>query len=142
MATKQDRKASVADIAKQVASAMQKGIDAEVEVTDNGKLRETNSKGEMLLCEVTMPRGNNMPDPQVVTINEEIRWVRRGVKTIVPWYFVEHLLLNIERKYRQEIDVATGKNVVTFDDIPALSFTWLPVDPNPSGYKIGPQAAE
>ena len=104
MASKAQRKDDVANLVANVAKELTTQIDKEVEVVDNGKMLKTNTKGEMLMCEFTLQKRVGQPDPLCITINDEVRWVKRGAKVIVPWYLVEHMLHNVERKFRQEKD--------------------------------------
>jgi hypothetical protein len=131
MTTKAQRKQEVAELVASVAEQLQDTIDQQVVVEDNGKLFKLNTKGEMLLCELTLHKREGAPDPQCITINEEFRWVKRGHKVVVPWYVVEHLKLNIERKFHQEKDPTTGKSIVVSEEVPAETFSYKPIDPAP-----------
>lgn len=138
MASKAQRKDDVANLVANVAKELTTQIDKEVEVVDNGKMLKTNRKGEMLMCEFTLQKRPGQPDPLCITINDEVRWVKRGAKVIVPWYLVEHMLNNIERKFRQEKD-QNGKNVVVFDDMTTEQFQYREIDPAEGCYVEGPK---
>ena len=140
MATKTQRKAAVADAVADVAKTLVEQIDREVEIVDNGKLLKTNKHGKMLMCEVTLQKAPGKPDPQCFTVNDEIKWVKRGAKVVVPWYFVEHMLHNVERKYRQEVDPADArKKIVLFDDMTTEAFNYREIDPADGVFVEGPR---
>ena len=93
------------------------------------KLRMKNSQGKMLMCELTLQRRKDAPDPQCVTVNEERYYLPRGVKAIVPWYFVQHLMLNVQRDFRTE--KVDGKPVLKAEDVLAEVFSFREIDPAP-----------
>jgi len=129
--SKQTQKEQVDAIASAVAETMKKTIDEQVDTTkDDSKLFYKNAEGKMLMCELTMARRENAPDPFLTTTNEEIRWIKRGQPVIVPWYVVDQLKNNKERKFRTEKD-EQGKKVVVFEDIPTESFQYHAINPAP-----------
>jgi hypothetical protein len=82
----------------------------------------------MLTCKLTIQKRVGAPDPLCVTINEEFRWIKRGLECIVPWYLILHLRNNIERRFTQGTD-ETGKKIVIVEDAQAEPFTYRPIDP-------------
>lgn len=128
--SKQTQKEQVDAIANAVASSMKATIDAQVEAKDESKFTFKNADGGILMCELTMARRENAPDPFLTTTNEEIRWIKRGQPVIVPWYVVDQLRNNKERKFRKEKD-EQGKNVIAFEDIPTESFQYRAINPAP-----------
>src|SRR5574337_1937065 len=102
--------------------------------SDNGKLYMKNTEGKMLKCEFTLARKKDAPDPLSITVNEERYYIPRGTKAIVPWYFVQHMLLNVERKFRTDYELTgTGikKPVLKAEDQQTEAFTYKPIDPAP-----------
>ena len=130
MATKAQQKQQVDAISAAVAKTMKASIDAVPDVIDNGKLDKQNADGGVLMCELTVARREKAPDPFLVTVNEEIRWIKRGAKVIVPWYVVVQMKNNIERKFLREKD-EQGKNVVVHEDMPTESFQYQMINPAP-----------
>lgn len=92
------------------------------------KMAKVDTDGKMLMCEFTLGKRPGHPDPLCITINDEVRWVKRGAKVRVPWYLVEHMLHNIERKFRQEKD-GQGNNIVVHDDMTSEPFQYRPINP-------------
>jgi hypothetical protein len=92
------------------------------------QMQKTDTKGAMLMCEFTLAKREGAPDPLVITVNKEIKWLKRGATVKLPWYFVEHMLNNIERKFRQEKG-PDGKKFVVYDDMPTEAFSYLPINP-------------
>jgi len=134
MATAQTK--AVSKKAAQAALAsVAKGIMDEIEAdhvdTTDYKLGKTNSKGGVLMCKFTLQPREKAPNPLCITVNEEIRWVPRGVEVVVPWYVVTHMKANIETRYKKEKDPATGKNIVTPYLSPSEPFNYNPIDPAP-----------
>lgn len=132
MTTKAQRKQDVAKIATKIVAGMSQEIEAQEDHEDSEAARnaKTNTKGTMLMCELTLAKRAGMPDPQVITVNREIKWVKRGAKVVVPWYFIEHLLHNVERKFRQEPDPTDSrKRIVAHDDTETESFNYRMIDP-------------
>lgn len=125
-------------VAAAIVAAMSQ-VQADPEVRDDGKMTQQNTKGEMLMVEMTVAKRIGAPDPLCITINEEFRWVKRGKQVIVPWYVAEFLSTNIERKYRQEKD-EHGVNQTIAEDMLAEPFQFRMIDPAP-GSKVGGQAA-
>jgi hypothetical protein len=131
VSSKNEQKKQVDEIASAVAKTMKATIDAKDDgPVNNGKLDKVNTEGKMLMAELTVARREGAPDPYLITVNEEIRWIKRGKQVIVPWYCVEQMKNNIERKFRKEKD-DQGKNVVVFDDLPTESFLYRAIDPAP-----------
>ncbi len=130
MVTKTEQKKQIDKVTAQVAKAMGAVIDAQVEVQDNGKLDKLNADGTMLMCSVTFPKRPFADDPHVQTINDEVRWFRRGHAKIVPWYVVAAIKDNVERKFRQEKN-DQGQNIVVSDEMPTESFTYEMINPAP-----------
>lgn len=94
------------------------------------KLKKTNSKGEMLMAKFRLPKRPGYPDPLCITVNDEVRWVKRGYWVKLPWYVVEHMAHNIERKFRQEKDPNGGvAPLVVYDDMTAEPFEYQLIDP-------------
>ena len=101
-ATKTQQKAQAAKIVENVTKQLNAQIDAQIEVVDDGKRQFVNKDGGILQCEITLARATGAPDPLAVMVNEQLWWLRRGHKQMVPWYVIPHLRNNIERKFRQE----------------------------------------
>jgi hypothetical protein len=143
MAGKAQRKAQVAEIVADVAKTLAANIDAEGVDDDvkSSRLAKLDNSGKMLMCEFTLAKRPGQPDPLCITVNEEIKWVKRGAKVVLPWYFVEHMLHNVERKYRQEKDPITGQPRVAFDDMSTEQFQYRAIDPAPNTEIQGPNEA-
>lgn len=108
------------------AAALKAAVAAEVK-EDDGKLFMKNRDGGMLMCDLTVQRREKAPDPLCVCVNEEIRWIKRGMKARVPWYVVLHMQNNIERKFRQE---GEGKSrTIVAEDAPGEPFNYTQIDP-------------
>lgn len=119
-------KDAVAEVAKQLA---QDAVNIETpEQIQSARMAKTNSKGEMLMCSFTLQKAEGRPDPLCITVNDQIKWVKRGKAVALPWYFVEHMLGNQDRKYRQEKDAA-GKNYITYDDVTSEPFHYQAIEP-------------
>ena len=129
--TKDQRKALVKKAADQAVKEVVEAISAEPVKVDDGKLFAKNTKGEMLMCELTIHKRQDAADPLCVTINEEFRWIKRGAPCIVPWYVVAHLGLNIETKYRQEKD-QQGRRITVSEDMVGEPFSFREIDPDPN----------
>lgn len=131
MATTTQKKAALADVfAKAAADAISK-IDADAAPQDDvkaSKLQKLNRKGEMLMCELTIAKRPLAPDPLCVTTNEEIRYIKRGKKVVVPWYVVVQMLNNIERVFYQE-ENETGKKITHWNEQPSEPISYVPIDP-------------
>jgi hypothetical protein len=93
--------------------------------------RLKNTDGKMLMCSLVLHKRPGAPDPQVFTIGEQIFWIKRGATVTVPWYLVAHMKNNSERKFKQEKDPVTGKNIVTHDDMLSEPFSYQPINPAP-----------
>ena len=89
------------------------------------------------MCELEVARRPGAPDPFLITVNEEIKWIKRGKKVVVPWYFIEAMQSNIERRFRREKD-EQGKNIIVSEDMPSESFQFQAINPAP-GVVIGRQ---
>ncbi len=92
------------------------------------QMQKQDTSGNMLMCQFTLAKRPGAPDPLVITVNKEIKWLKRGATVKLPWYFIEHMLNNIERKFRQEKG-PDGKSVVVYDDMPTEAFSYLPINP-------------
>lgn len=145
MSSKTARKQEVAKIASELAANMVKAIDKEPDSDDlkEARLAKKDIHGNMLLCEFTLQKKAEAPDPLVITVNDEIKWVKRGAKVKLPWYFVEHMLHNVERKYHSVPDPADPrKRIVSYDDMPTEGFSYRPIDPAPGVDIEGPKNIE
>jgi hypothetical protein len=99
------------------------------EVLDS-KRKKLDTNGDILMCWFTLAKKEGAPDPLVMTVNNEVKWLKRGYKVKLPWYFVEHMLHNVERKFRQIPDPADARKKITlYDDIPTESFQYQPINP-------------
>lgn len=124
--------AATKKLADVIAAAIEGAVQNKIEppTRESGRLAKLNTDGKMLKYLFTLQKRPGAPDPLCITINEEFYWVKRGKPVEVPWYLVEHMKLNIERKYRQEKD-EHGKNIVVGEDMPSESFTATPINPAP-----------
>lgn len=122
---KQEAASAVLDAMKVLAE------EAKPKKIDDGRMNKLNADGGMLMCELVIQKRVGAPDPLCMTVNEEIKWAKRGAKVVVPWYFVAMLKSNVERKFRQEKDPNTGKNIVVWDDVPGEPFSYMPINPAP-----------
>ena len=132
MTSKAQRKVEVANVVASVTQALVHGIEQEVADDDvqASKLKKTNKDGGILMCEVMLQKKLGAPDPQVFTVGNEIKWIKRGAKVKVPWYFVEHMLNNVERKFFQIPDPTDQrKRIVKYDDILTEGFSYTPINP-------------
>lgn len=117
---------AVAALAKQlVADVHVSESPDEIKAARNAK---KNDEGGMLMCTFNLAKRIGQPDPLCVTINDEVRWVKRGATVTVPWYLVEHMLHNIERKYRREKQ-ADGSSLIVFDDMLTEQFQYREIKP-------------
>ena len=126
--TKAVSKKAAQEALAQVAKGIMDEIEADHVDTVDYKRGKLNTDGEMLMARLTLHPREKAPNPQVVTINEEIRWVPRGVEAVVPWYVVSFLKTNVERRFRKEKD-AQGKNIVVPYDMPGEAFSYTPINP-------------
>lgn len=134
MATANSKSKQIAvarDAIEDVTRTIMEGIDKAQAAEPNYKLGKVNNNGKMLMCNFTLAQRDKAPNPQCVTVNEEIRWIPRGVEVQVPWYVVQLFKDNIERRYRKEKD-SNGKNIVTPYDVPAEAFSYSCIDPAPN----------
>lgn len=147
MATKKENAVPEVQDSSQLAAAIVAGVQAAVgaeklkvdpsqtsEAFAASKLRMKNSKGEMLRCEFTLRRRKDAPDPLSITVNEERIYLPRGVKAVVPWYFVQHMLLNAERIFRTERELmpsGVSRPVLKAEDQLTETFDYRPIDPAP-----------
>lgn len=92
------------------------------------RMAKTNNKGEMLLCNFTLQKKEMAPDPLCITINDQHFWCKRGKSVKVPWYLVEHMLHNVDRKYRN-VKVGPLQYKVEFDDMTSEPFQYQLIDP-------------
>ena len=126
MASKRDAAKTLKSLASDIES---QDVAETPEQYRAAQMQKTNTKGEMLMCQFTLAKRPGAPDPLCITVNKEIKWLKRGVTTSkMPWYFVEHMLNNIERKFRQE-KTPDGKNIVVYDDMPTEAFSYMPINP-------------
>ncbi len=129
MANKATSKAvsdAVAKIATQIVQ------DAGVAETPDdlraARMAKRNSSGGLWKVGFTLEKREGYPDPLCITVVDEIKWVKRGKEVMLPWYFVEHMLGNVQRKYRNIKDKQTGMYEVVWDDVPAESFRYREID--------------
>jgi hypothetical protein len=122
-------------VKKAVAAAVESALQADdpkesAEDMKKAKMFKTNTKGEMLMAQFKLPKRPGYPDPLCVTVNDEVRWIKRGHWVKLPWYVVEHMAHNIERKFRQEKDPNGGiQPIVVYDDMTAEPFEYRLIDP-------------
>lgn len=112
----------------QVTKELMTEIEAEHQAAGDGKKDMLDAKGEVLRCKLTLQPREKAPNPLSVVVNEEIFWIPRGVEVEVPWYVVEQMKNNIERKFKREKD-AQGKNIVTPYDALSEPFSYRPINP-------------
>ena len=126
------RKEQVEKLVGEWSDKLVKEMDAELAPPlTSDRLTKTNKDGKMLMCNFTLNPRDGGPDPLCFTINDEIKWIKRGQNVVIPWYFVEHMKLNIERKFRKEKDQQTGRvSVIPVDQL-TESFQYQPIDPAP-----------
>ena len=128
--SKSKSKAAATKALAEVAKGIMDEIEADHVDTTDYKLGKTNTEGKMLMAKFTLQPRDKAPNPLCITVNEEIRWVPRGVEVIVPWYVVTHMKNNIERRFRKEKD-SQGKNIVVPYDVPSEPFNYNPINPAP-----------
>lgn len=133
MASKAQRKAAITDVVNEVAQQVADKLDHVVEVDERkaeqeAKRRYLNRDGEILQCNLTLQKMEGKPDPLVITIAEEIRWIKRGKPVVVPWYVVQTLKDNIESRYRREKQ-PDGTTAVVREDVPAEAFSYNAINP-------------
>ena len=121
-------------IVDEVTETVRKQVLAEITESEkpanDGKLDMKNSKGGVLMCKFVLGKRAGSPDPLVITVNEEIRWVKRGQECVVPWYVVLAMKNNIERTFTPLKD-AYGRTTVESSDGPAEPISYVPLDPAP-----------
>jgi hypothetical protein len=94
------------------------------------KLTKTDTDGKILKCRLTVARKPGTIGPHLETVNEEIFWIPRGVPVVVPWYVVEQMKNNVERRFRQEPDPDNpGRKRTVSEDIPSESFQYTAINP-------------
>jgi hypothetical protein len=128
--TKSKSKAAATKALAQVAKGIMDEIEADHVDSTDYRLTKLNADGGMLMAKFTLQPREKAPNPLVITINEEIRWVPRGIEVVVPWYVVTHMKNNVERRFKKEKD-AQGKNIVTPYDMPSEPFSYQPINPAP-----------
>lgn len=116
-------------IAKQVREAVAADIAAQERPSDDGKHDLRNADGDILQCKLTVSKRPGAPDPLVVTVNDEIRWIKRGEQVVVPWYVVLHLKNNIERTFTNE--KVDGRDTPVASDSPSEPISYTPINPHP-----------
>lgn len=114
----------------QVTKELMTEIEAEHQAAGDGKHDMVNADGGILRAKLTLQPRDKAPNPLSVVINEEIYWIPRGVEVEVPWYVVQSLKNNVERKFKREKD-SQGKNIVTPYDALAEPFSYRPINPTP-----------
>ena len=128
-ATKASKKEIIEKTFADAAAAAIKAEEAASKaVEDDGRLAMKNKDGGVLMCNLTVAKRPFAPDPLCVTVNDEIKWIKRGAKVIVPWYFVLHMNNNVETRFRQEKD-AQGKNIVVPETGPSEPISYNPINP-------------
>ncbi len=132
MATMKQKKDALADVfAKAASDAIGKlEADGPKDDIEAAKMQKQNTDGKMLMCELTIGKRALAPDPLCITTNEEIRYIKRGKKVVVPWYVVTQMLNNIERQFYQEKD-DQGKSITKWMDAPSEPFNYRMIDPAP-----------
>jgi hypothetical protein len=93
-----------------------------------------NTKGEVLMCKMTIGSREGAPDPLVITVGDEIKWAKRNKEVVVPWYFVLHMKNNIETRFKQEKD-DQGKRIVVGHTGPSEPLSYSLIDPSPDNPK-------
>ncbi len=125
MASKRDAAKTLKSLAADIES---QDVSETPEQYREAQMQKQDRDGKMLLCEFTLAKRPGAPDPLCITVNKEIKWLKRGATVKLPWYFVEHMLNNIERKFRQE-KAPDGKSIVVYDDMPTEAFSYMPINP-------------
>lgn len=123
---KQDSKAALVKAMKELTEEVSPGESAED--LRAAQMAKTNSKGGMLECRFTLQKKEMAPDPLCITINQQHFWCKRGKPVTVPWYLVEHMLHNVDRKYRN-VKIGPMEYRVEFDDMTSEPFQYQVIDP-------------
>ena len=97
---------------------------------EEAKRTKLDAEGNILKCKLTVSRRLGSTGPHLETVNEEIFWIPRGVPVIVPWYVIDQMKNNVERKFRQEPDPDNpGRKRIVHEDIPSESFQYTAINP-------------
>ncbi len=139
MASKQDNKKQLVKAIQELTNEADPAETAEE--LKAARMAKTNSKGEMLLCNFTLQKKEMAPDPLCITINQDHFWLKRGKSVKVPWYFVEHMLHNVDRKYRN-VKISPLEYRVEFDDMTSEPFQYTVIDPGMKPDGSGPFEVE
>lgn len=128
MSTKSKTKQAIEETFDAAKDAALKTLEKAIEPVDDGRLDMKNSDGGMLMCKMTIGSREGAPDPLCITVNDEIRWVKRNKEVVVPWYVVLHMKNNIETRFKQEKD-DQGKRIVVGYTGPSEPVSYVPISP-------------